>query len=326
MCYLIQEGAIFPNVELYIFNPIFAFPSYSDGKELSPDDSLDEIPEGLPSSEGSIPPEVIDFFISQMSCLDSEVRVIFNSCRPIEGPYIDLTDKTGLTKNRPRWAIGPLTMGTPFEKKHLDTKHECLKWLDKQVQNSVIYVSFGTCITMTSEEINEIALGLEQSEQKFIWVCRVADKGNIFISELAQGFEERTKELGIVVRDWAPQVEILEHFTIGGFLSHCGWNSCLESITMGVPIVAWPMHSDQPRNAYLITNVLMIGVIVRKLEQRDELVTFSIISKAIFSNGVERMSGNEEKGRGIRSLGSRGDQRRWCFSCRIGLFIAHITK
>ncbi|KAH7842602.1 hypothetical protein Vadar_007180 [Vaccinium darrowii] len=115
-------------------------------------------------------------------------------------------------------------------------------------------------------------MGLEQSEKKFIWVLRDADKGDIFAGEvkkekLPDGFEERVKEVGIVVRDWAPQVEILGHPSIGGFMSQCGWNSCLESITMGVPIAAWPMHSDQPKNAFLVTNILKVAAATASLQQ-----------------------------------------------------------
>ena len=72
--------------------------------------------------------------------------------------------------------------------------------------------------------------------------------------------EERTKGKGMVVREWVPQVKILGHPSTGGFMSHCGWNSCVESISMGVPIAAWPMHADQPFNAVLITKVLKVGV------------------------------------------------------------------
>ena len=110
---------------------------------------------------------------------------------------------------------------------------------------------------------------MEKSKQKFIWVVRDADKGDVFIedgvrtSELPKGFEERVKGTGLVVRDWAPQLEILSHSSTGGFMSHCGWNSCMESMTMGVPIVAWPMHSDQPRNRVLVTEVLRVGVVVK---------------------------------------------------------------
>ncbi|XP_047261394.1 zeatin O-glucosyltransferase-like [Capsicum annuum] len=103
-----------------------------------------------------------------------------------------------------------------------------------------------------------LAIGLEKSLQKFIWVLRDADRGDVFTSEgrkvqLPEGYEERIKGRGIIVRDWAAQLEILAHSSTDGFMSHCGWNSCMESMSFGVPIAARPMHSDQPRNSQLVT-------------------------------------------------------------------------
>ncbi|TXG70319.1 hypothetical protein EZV62_005254 [Acer yangbiense] len=122
--------------------------------------------------------------------------------------------------------------------------------------------------------INENAISLEQSNTKFIWVLRYADKVDFFTEEcrrsakLPEGFEKRTKRIGMIVRDWTPQLEILSHPSTGGFMSQCGWNSYLESLSMGVPIVAWPMHSDQPKNAVLISEVLRVGAIVKKWTHR----------------------------------------------------------
>ena len=110
---------------------------------------------------------------------------------------------------------------------------------------------------------------LEQQPKEFVWVLRAADRVDVFSDDgrrpmLPVGFEERMKgmEVGMVVREWVPQLEILGHPSIGGFMNHCGWNSCMESISMGVPIAAWPMHSDQCMNAVLITQVLKVGVTI----------------------------------------------------------------
>ncbi|CAA0812769.1 UDP-glycosyltransferase 73B4 [Striga hermonthica] len=136
------------------------------------------------------------------------------------------------------------------------------------------------------EQIFEIARGLERSECKFLWVLRDADKGDVFAGEvrrapLPQGFEEKVKGRGLIVRDWAPQLEILGHPSVGGFISHCGWNSCMESMSLGVPIIAWPMHSDQPRNAVLTTNVLKIGIQITDWERLHEIVKSGAIEKAV---------------------------------------------
>ncbi|KAK2977773.1 hypothetical protein RJ640_028918, partial [Escallonia rubra] len=123
--------------------------------------------------------------------------------------------------------------------KNLNQRHWCLEWLDKQEPNSVIFVSFGTTTSLTDEQVEELAVGLEESEQRFIWVLRDADKGDVFEGEarkfeLTEAYEQRIEGKGIVVRDWAPQIEILGHPSTGGFMSHCGWNSCMESMSMGI--------------------------------------------------------------------------------------------
>ena len=186
---------------------------------------------------------------------------------------------------------------------------------------------------MRDEQIQEIATGLEQSKQKFIWVLRDADKGDIFDGseakryELPNGFEERVKEMGLVVRDWAPQMEILSHSSTGGFMSHCGWNSCLESITMGVPIATWAMHSDQPRNAVLVTEVLKVGLVVKDWDQRNALVSASDVEKAV-RRLMETEEGDEIRERAVklknaihRSMDEGGGSHM-----EMASFIAHITK
>ncbi|KAF8029988.1 hypothetical protein BT93_E2418 [Corymbia citriodora subsp. variegata] len=118
-------------------------------------------------------------------------------------------------------------------------------------------------------------MGLECRGQQFIWVLREADKADIFGEgeagkiELPPRFEEMvaSRDLGVVVRDRAPQLEILGHLATGGFLSHCGWNFC-----MGVPILAWLIQSDQPRNAVLIARVFKTGLIVKDLMSQDDVV------------------------------------------------------
>ncbi|KAI8559064.1 hypothetical protein RHMOL_Rhmol04G0145800 [Rhododendron molle] len=185
---------------------------------------------------------------------------------------------------------------------------------------------------MTGEEIKGLAMGLEQSKQKFLWVFKDAGKGDIFTGEvtkekLPEGFEERVKEVGMVVRDWAPQVEILGHPSTGEFMSHYGWNSCFESITMGVPIAAWPMHSDQPKNAFLVTDILKVGLPVNTWEQREETVTSSTIAKVVQNliaskEGEEIRKRAEELGASTRQAVEEGGVSRM----ELDSFIVHITR
>ncbi|KAG5538690.1 hypothetical protein RHGRI_019301 [Rhododendron griersonianum] len=146
---------------------------------------------------------------------------------------------------------------------------ECLKWLDDQPSQSVLFVSFGSGGTLSHDQINELALGLEMSGQKFLWVARKpSDKSDAAFFDaqsqtdplgfLPKGFLERTKGQGLVVSSWAPQIEVLRHGSTGGFLTHCGWNSTLESVFHGVPLIVWPLFADQKMNAVMLNEGLKV--------------------------------------------------------------------
>ncbi|ESW12768.1 hypothetical protein PHAVU_008G140800 [Phaseolus vulgaris] len=147
---------------------------------------------------------------------------------------------------------------------------ECLRWLDEQEPKSVLYVSFGSGGTLSQDQLNELAFGLELSGQKFLWVVRApsgAVNSAYFGAEtkdplqfLPQGFLERTKQQGLVVPSWAPQIQVLGHSATGGFLSHCGWNSVLESVVQGVPVIAWPLFAEQSLNAAILTDDLKVAL------------------------------------------------------------------
>ncbi|KAM3205703.1 hypothetical protein P3L10_029113 [Capsicum annuum] len=266
----VQDVPTIPNAECYRFNSISAFHTFSCIWEArgKPFQAETEIFEDIPSIEGKI-------------CSGE----LYNSSRAIEGLYLDLVAKEVNGFNL--WAIGPFNpLLLTEQKKDSNKHHQIFDWLDRQEKNSVIYVSFGTTTSLSDKQIEELTIGLEKSMQKFIWVLRDADKGDVFAGEerraqLPEGYEVRLKGRGVIVRDWAPQLEILAHPSTGGFMSHCGWNSCMESISMGVPIAAWPMHSYQPRNSQLITKVLKIGLNVRHWAHQDELVTSEIIENAV---------------------------------------------
>ncbi|XP_006358040.1 zeatin O-xylosyltransferase-like [Solanum tuberosum] len=204
--------------------------------------------------------------------------------------------------------------------------------MTKQPSRSVLYISIGTSTTFSDRQVIELTIGLEQSKQKFIWVLREADRGDAFTGEarrfeLPERFEERVKEVGLMVREWAPQLEILAHSSTGGFMSHYGWNSCIESITMGVPIASWPMHSDQPRNGFLVTEILKIGLAVREWEKREELVSASTIEKVVrklmaSEEGDAIRKRSEELGEAVRRSTEKGGSSR----IELDSFIAHITR
>ncbi|KAL2327063.1 hypothetical protein Fmac_020490 [Flemingia macrophylla] len=331
MASVAQDATSMPNVENYTFHSTCAFStvvSFWEHMGRPPVEGL-HVPE-FPSFDGCFTTEFVDFMISQIEFHKFSDGNIFNTSRAIEGAYVELMES--FSGDNKLWALGPFNP-LAFEKKSSKGRHSCMEWLDKQEPKSVIYVSFGTTTTLTAEQIEHIASGLEQSKQKFIWVLRDADKGDIFAVneerryDLPNGFEERVEGMGIVVRDWAPQLEILSHTSTGGFMSHCGWNSCLESITMGVPIAAWPMHSDQPRNTVFMTEVLKIGFVVKDWAQRNVLVSATVVENAV-RRLMETKEGDEMRERAMKlknaihiSMDEGGVSRMEMQS-----FIAHITR
>ncbi|XP_054823544.1 anthocyanidin 3-O-glucosyltransferase 5-like [Prosopis cineraria] len=173
----------------------------------------------------------------------------------------------------PVYAIGPSVR--PPEPPRSSTM-ELLGWLDQQRSESVVYVSFGSGGTLSYEETFEVAWGLELSQLRFIWVVRPPHRGHAdsaFFSTttgnlasedpsnyLPEGFTDRTRSTGKLVPQWSDQVTILRHPSVGGFLSHCGWSSALESITNGVPMICWPLYAEQRMNATLLAEELGVGV------------------------------------------------------------------
>ncbi|KAH7850663.1 hypothetical protein Vadar_001176 [Vaccinium darrowii] len=185
--------------------------------------------------------------------------ILIKSLREIEGKYVDHLSLLAKKKIVP---VGPLVEATTnsTEDDHLNI----IKWLNKKGFGSTVFVSFGSEYYLSKEEMEEMAHGLELSGVNFIWVLRfpVGEKVNVE-EAMPKGFLERVRERGLIVQGWAPQVKILEHPNVGGFVSHCGWSSVMEGIKYCVPIIAVPMHLDQPVNARLLTEV-GVGVEVKR--------------------------------------------------------------
>ena len=167
------------------------------------------------------------------------------------------------------WSVGPVSLSNREASERFSRgneasidEHYCLTWLDSMEMNSVVYACFGSLCTLSIEQIIEIGLGLEESGSPFIWIIRKQEKSSGKVEEwlAAEGFEERVRGRGVVVRGWAPQVMILSHPSVGGFLTHCGWNSTLEGVAAGVPMIAWPMFAEQFYNEKMVVDVLGIGV------------------------------------------------------------------
>ena len=124
----------------------------------------------------------------------------------------------------------------------------CLEWLDTQPEASVLYVSFGSVAVLSVPQIQELAMGLEMSGQRFLLVLRPS-KNAENLPVFPEGFEELIKGRGFVHIGWVPQLFVLSHRAVGGFLTHCGWNSTLETICRGLPMLTWPIQAEQAMNA-----------------------------------------------------------------------------
>nr|AIS20905.1 cyclo-DOPA 5-O-glucosyltransferase [Bougainvillea spectabilis] len=193
----------------------------------------------------------------------------------------------------PVWGIGPL-IDSPLN----NGDNECvIQWLSSQKPDSVLYISFGSQNTISPKQMMELAMGLEESSKPFLWVIRPPfgfDINGEFKPEwLPEKFEERMKEKkqGIVVHKWGPQLEILNHESTGGFLSHCGWNSVLESLRERVPILGWPLAAEQAYNMKMMEEEMGVGVeLARGLEGE--------VSKEKVRKMVEMVLEREEGSRG----------------------------
>ncbi|XP_070056180.1 7-deoxyloganetin glucosyltransferase-like [Nicotiana tomentosiformis] len=134
----------------------------------------------------------------------------------------------------------------------------CLQWLNTKKPNSVVYVNFGSITVLTPEQLVEFAWGLANTKLNFLWIIR-SDivKGDSVI--LPPEFLGETKERGLL-DGWCPQEQVLSHPSIGGFLTHCKWNSTFKSISFGVPMLCWPFFADQQTNCWFICNCLGVGM------------------------------------------------------------------
>ncbi|XWS62954.1 hypothetical protein CRYUN_Cryun06bG0055000 [Craigia yunnanensis] len=182
--------------------------------------------------------------------------------------------------------VGPLVPPSLLgEDQSLDTGIEMwkpdetsLEWLNNQPPASVIYVSFGSLVVLSAKLMEAIATALKNANNPFLWVVkRPEHPSGDGAGELPLGFEEETKNKGLIV-PWSPQTKVLAHPSIACFITHCGWNSLLETFVAGVPVIAYPQWSDQPTNAKLIVDVLKVGL---RLKPGPEGVTSNEVEKCI---------------------------------------------
>ncbi|RLM70308.1 hypothetical protein C2845_PM17G04120 [Panicum miliaceum] len=167
-------------------------------------------------------------------------------------------------------------MGEELSLEFAEGGAECLPWLDRQPRASVVFLCFGSLGRFSAEQTRELAAGLEASGQRFLWVVRALPPGDSADDDLAKkfgkppepdldallpdGFLRRIRDRGLIVKSWAPQRDVLAHGSVGGFVTHCGWNSVLEAVTAGVPMLGLPLHAEQRMNLVLLEKELQMAL------------------------------------------------------------------
>lgn len=233
---------------------------------------IKDIPSFFHTTDSEDP--MVQFEISETERCTTASAIIFNSFNTLEPDALRALSSIC----PPIYAIGPLqllinqlphsqlkSLGSNLWKEDAN----CLKWLDTKQTNSVIYVNYGSVTVMTPENLVEFAWGLASSNQNFLFVIRP----DLVVGEAAvlpKEFLEETKDRGLIT-GWCPQEQVLGHQAVGGFLTHCGWNSMTESLNNGVPLLCWPFFADQPTNCKLACNDWGVGIEIDKNVRRHEV-------------------------------------------------------
>ncbi|XP_022889365.1 UDP-glycosyltransferase 73C5-like [Olea europaea var. sylvestris] len=268
-----QEVAQKFNIPRYIFETISCFTLLCSRKIMkiiqdktivsnSESFSIPDIPHKIEFTKSQLPESMGEKSDNYKGLVEKILQVeasaqgiLVNSFQNLEPWYVEEYKKT-VKKNL--WSIGPVSLSN---NKPSMNEHPSIAWLDSMKPRSVIYVCFGSLCRISFEQLKEIGSGLEASNFPFIWIIRGQESSAEVEKWLADDkFEERVQGRGLVIRGWAPQVLILSHSSIGGFLTHCGWNSTLEGVCAGVPMITWPMFAEQFYNEKFIVHVLGIGV------------------------------------------------------------------
>ncbi|KAM3382015.1 7-deoxyloganetin glucosyltransferase [Capsicum galapagoense] len=217
---------------------------------------------------------MIEFVLQETERARKASAIILNTFETLESEVLESLR----TLLPPVYSIGPLHLLV----KHVDDENlkglgsslwkeepECIQWLDNKKPDSVVYVNFGSITVMTPDQLIEFAWGLANSQQEFLWIIR-PDIISGYESILPPDFIEETKNRGMLA-SWCSQEEVLSHPAIGGFLTHSGWNSTLESITSGVPMMCWPFFAEQQTNCWFTVSKWDIGMEIDNNVRRDEV-------------------------------------------------------
>ncbi|CAK7338706.1 unnamed protein product [Dovyalis caffra] len=297
--FFITSGACF--LALFLYFPILHQNTNKSFKDMK--DCFLDIP-GLPPLPATDVPKpflerdnkAYEYFLDFGTQFPQAAGIMINTFESLESRAVKaISDGLCVPNNHtpPISCIGPLIVADDKRAGNSKTSkemHECITWLDSQPSQSVVFLCFGSLGLFPKEQLREIAIGLEKSGHRFLWVVRNPPSHNLSVaikaqgdpdldSLLPEGFLERTQDRGFVVKSWAPQVEILNHSSVGGFVTHCGWNSTLEAVFAGVPMVAWPLYAEQRLNRVVLVKEMKLALSMD--ESEDGFVSADEVEKKV---------------------------------------------
>ncbi|CAM0884944.1 unnamed protein product [Alopecurus aequalis] len=247
-----------------------------------------DLPRGMTNAADHEDP-VNKFVLDHEEDDESSWGVLVNSFAEVDEDYVvPIFESFYHQPDARAWLVGPLFLAAGDDVLRQEQDPEgCLPWLDQQSE-PVVYVSFGTQAHVADEQLDELARGLARSGHPFLWAVR---------SETWSPPADMGPHCGRVVRGWVPQRSVLAHRAVGGFVSHCGWNSVMESLVAGKPVLAWPMMFDQPTNAKHVADIIGAGIRM-STDVVDEAV---VVGGDELEKKVRRlMDAGSEEGRQIR--------------------------
>lgn len=266
-------------------------------KDLNSDLDIPGLPP-IPSADMAKPvlernEKVYEDFLNASIQLPKSAGIIVNTFESLEPRAIKAILDGHCVPDEPTppvYCIGPLIAADNRSGSDDGGSNGCLSWLNLQPSQSVVFLCFGSLGLFSQEQLKEIAVGLERSGQRFLWVVRSPpskDQSKRFLAPpepdldllLPKGFLDRTKDRGLVVKSWAPQVVVLNHGSVGGFVTHCGWNSALEGVCAGVPMVAWPLYAEQRFNRVIMVEEMNLALPMK--ESEDGFVRAEEVEKRV---------------------------------------------
>nr|QAV53749.1 UGT85AD1 [Fagopyrum tataricum] len=280
---------------------------------------LDKVVEGIPSMEGitlkHLPSfirttDINDFMLNYLlqrvrTISASRCPLIFNTFDTLDDSVLQTLAAAKITQ-APVFTIGPLSLHPTKTNEPVHSKIRpnllpddpfCLPWLDTKPPNSIIYINYGSITTLTPDQVMEFAKGLVNSMQSFLWVIRPDLVGSVKPGSVALKIQElvdRTQGRGMIA-SWCDQEKVLAHPSVGGFLTHCGWNSTIEALSHGVPMVCWPFFAEQMTNCWFCCKKWGVGAEIGEVTMEEVERVVRMVMEGDKGKEMKRKAGEWKK-------------------------------